>query len=68
MILPDDHYVQFVPRTMAVNTDEVSRVAARYLHPDQLLAVVVGSRPDVFDTLPRVGFGDPVEVPSDASS
>ena len=66
--LPDDHYVQFVPRTMAVNTDEVSRVAARYLHPDQLLAVVVGSRPDVFDTLPRVGFGDPVEVPSDASS
>lgn len=66
--LPDDHYAQFVPRTMAVDTDEVSRVAARHLHPDQLLAVVVGSRPDVFDALADLGFGDPIELPSDASS
>ena len=59
--LPDDDYTQFVPRIMAVNAEDVSRAASRHLHPDELLAVVVGSRSDVFASLPALGMGDPVE-------
>ena len=62
--LPDDDYAQFVPRIMAVGADDVLRAAQRHLRPDELLAVVVGSRPDVLGELAGLGFGDPVEWPA----
>ena len=62
--LPDDDYAQFVPRIMAVGADDVLRAAQRHLRPDELLAVVVGSRPDVLGELAGLGFGDPVEWPT----
>ncbi len=62
--LPDDHYARFVPRIMAVGADDVLRAAQRHLRPDELLAVVVGSRPDVLGDLAGLGFGDPVEWPA----
>ena len=61
--LPDDDYTQFVPRIQAVGSDDVLQAAARRLRPDDLTAVVVGSRPDVLDSLAGLGFGDPVERP-----
>ena len=61
--LPDDDYTQFVPRIQAVGSDDVLQAAARRLRPDDLAAVVVGSRPDVLDSLAGLGFGDPVERP-----
>ena len=61
--LPDDDYTQFVPRIQAVGGDDVLQAAARCLRPDDLTAVVVGSRPDVLDSLSGLGFGDPVERP-----
>ncbi len=62
--LPDDDYTQFVPRILAVGADDVLRAARRHLRPDELLAVVVGSRPDVLGELAGLGFGDPVEWPA----
>ena len=59
--LPYDDYTQFVPRILAVGPDEVSRVAFRYLQPDELIAVVVGSTPDVLDGLASLGLGAPIE-------
>ncbi len=61
--LPDETYEQFVPRIMAVSADEVRGAASRHLHPDELLAVVVGSKADVFAELPSLGFGEPIERP-----
>lgn len=61
--LPDDDYTQFVPRIQAVGSDDVLQAAARRLRPDDLAAVVVGSRSDVLDSLAGLGFGDPVERP-----
>lgn len=61
--LPDDDYTQFVPRIQAVGSDDVLQAATRCLRPDDLAAVVVGSRPDVLDSLAGLGFGDPVERP-----
>ena len=59
--LPDDDYTQFVPKVLAVGPDEVSRVASRYLQPDELIAVVVGSAPDVLEGLASLGLGAPIE-------
>ena len=59
--LSDDHYTQFVPCILAVDAGDVLRAAERHLRPDELVAVVVGSRPDVFDGLAGLGFGAPVE-------
>ena len=62
--LPADDYAQFPRRVAAVGAADVRRAAARHLDPDRLVAVVVGSRPDVFDGLAELGFGDPVERPA----
>jgi predicted Zn-dependent peptidase len=62
--LSDDTYAQFVPRIMAVGADDVLQAALRHLHPEELVAVVVGSRPDVLGGLAGLGFGEPVERPN----
>ena len=59
--LPDDTFTRFVPRIAAVDIETVTRVASTHLRPDELLAVVVGSRPDVIDSLGTLGFGAPAE-------
>ena len=68
--LPDDTFTRFVPRIAAVDIDAVTRVATTHLRPEGLLAVVVGSRPDVLDSLGALGFGVPVErqLPAPPSS
>ena len=59
--LPADEHAQFQRRVAAVTAGDVQRAAERHLDPDRLVAVVVGSRPDVFDGLAALGFGEPVE-------
>ena len=63
--LPADEHAQFPRRIAAVTAGDVQRAAERHLDPDGLVAVVVGSRPDIFDGLAEIGFGDPVERPAD---
>ena len=62
--LDDDELTEFVLRILAVDPDEVSRVASLHLHPAELLAVVVGSPSDVLDGLASIGLGTPVERPN----
>jgi zinc protease len=40
--LPDDTFDQFVPGVSRVSRDDVASAAARYLHPDQAVAIIVG--------------------------
>ena len=60
--LPEDEFMRFAPRIAAVDAPEVTRAAEVHLRPDELIAVIVGSRPDVFDSLAGLGFGEPVEL------
>lgn len=62
--LPADTYAQFPRRIAEVSAADVQRAAERHLDPARLVAVVVGSRADVFDGLATLGFGDPVEADS----
>jgi zinc protease len=57
--LPSDETDRFVERVMAVDTDAVVAAARAHLHPDELLAVVVGSPDDVLPSLGRLGLGEP---------
>ena len=58
--LPLDEMSRFVERVRAVDVDTVSRAAQSHLHPDRLLAVVVGSEADVLPSLQGLGFGQAV--------
>ncbi len=55
--LPLDEMSRFVDRVTAVDVDAVSHAARSHLHPDRLLAVVVGSEADVLPSLQGLGLG-----------
>ena len=46
--LPKEFLETYRERIMAITVDDVNRVAAKYLHPDRMVLVVVGNR-DGFD-------------------
>ena len=60
--LPDDHFSTFVPKVLAVDEAEVTRVAARHLDPAKLLTVIVGDRDKVGPTLARLDLGAATEL------
>ena len=60
--LPADEMDRFVDCVMAVDADAVIAAGRAHLHPDRLLAVVVGSPDDVLPSLDRLGLGEPVLV------
>ena len=69
--LPDDYWQTFRDRVRAVTAEEVQRVAQKYLHPDQLVLLVVGNADDILKGNPdqpkyqltNLGFGDVVRIP-----
>jgi zinc protease len=54
--LPDDYYVDHVARLEAVTLDEVHRVAAEQIDPDNLTIVVVGDRAIIEPGLAELGL------------
>lgn len=55
--LPDDYFATFVPRMAALTLAEVQDAAARHLHPDRLVTVIVGDAARVEPTLEVLGLG-----------
>ena len=64
--LPDDYFLEFVPRIERVTIDEVSRVMRQHVDPGRLTTVVVGDLDAIEPDLRRLGLGDPVVVPHDS--
>jgi zinc protease len=64
--LPDDYFVQFVPKLERLTTAEITRAAAEHLHPDRLLALVVGDLDVVGKDLERLGLGQPVVLSAES--
>ena len=60
--LPDDYFSTFVPRVLAVDEADVTRVAAEHIDPSRFLIVIVGDRDKVGPALPRLNLGTPLEV------
>ncbi len=63
--LPDDHFSTFVPKVLAVDAAEVTRVAATHIDPSRLLTVIVGDRDTVGSTLGRLDMGPAAELTAD---
>ena len=61
--LPDTYFSDFVPTVSAVTAADVTRVAAQYLDPGRLTALVVGDAQVVAESLRTLSFGDPLEMP-----
>lgn len=61
--LPDTYFSNFVPTVSAVTASEVTRVAAQYLDPARLTALVVGDAQVVAESLHTLSFGAPLELP-----
>jgi predicted Zn-dependent peptidase len=53
--LPDEYLTEYVSRIYAVTPDEVRRIAAEYLRPDEMLLVVAGDRSQVAGQLTQFG-------------
>jgi predicted Zn-dependent peptidase len=60
--LPDDYFTTFVPRVLAIDEDDVTRVAQDHLAPGRLLTVIVGDRDKVGPTLEGLNLGEVSEV------
>ena len=56
--LPDDYFSTFVPRVLAVDADDVARVARTHLDPDRLLTVIVGDAERIGPTLGDLRLGE----------
>lgn len=61
--LPDDYFSTFVPKVLAVDEADVTRVAAAHIDPSRLLTVIVGDRDRLGADLPRLDLGVVSEVP-----
>jgi zinc protease len=61
--LPDSYFSDFVSTVGAVTAGEVTRVAAQYLDPAKLTALVVGDAHVVADSLRTLSFGEPLQLP-----
>jgi predicted Zn-dependent peptidase len=60
--LPDDYFTTFVPKILAIDEREVTRVAHAHIDPARLLTVVVGDREKVGPTLADLELGDELEA------
>ena len=55
--LPDEYFVEFVPRVRAVDAAAVTAVADRYFAPEGLVTLIVGDRERVLPGVERAGLG-----------
>ena len=63
--LPDDTFEVFVPCIQALATDDVTRAAGQYLHPDRAVAVAVGDCSRIRRPLEAAGLGEAAVVAPD---
>jgi predicted Zn-dependent peptidase len=60
--LPDDYFTRFVPKVLALSADDITAAAARHLHPDRLLTVVVGDRDKFGDGLAEIAGNELIDA------
>jgi zinc protease len=60
--LPDDYFSTFVPRVLALGEQDVTRIAAAHIHPEQLVTVIVGDRDRIGASLDSLDLGMPAEI------
>jgi zinc protease len=59
---PADWYDRYVPAVQKVTTEDVTRVANKYLQPDQVALLVVGNEKDYDKPLSTLGGVTPIDI------
>lgn len=59
---PADYYVQYPGNIEKVTAEDVSRVAAKYIHPDRLAVLVVGNEKDFEKPLASLGKVTTIDI------
>jgi predicted Zn-dependent peptidase len=60
--LPDDYFTTFVPRVLALDEAAITAAAAKHIHPDRFVTVIVGDRANVVPAAERLGAGGVTEL------
>jgi predicted Zn-dependent peptidase len=60
--LPDDYFTTFVPKVLALSTQDIMRVAAADLDPSRLLTVIIGDREKVTPQAASLDLGAASEI------
>jgi predicted Zn-dependent peptidase len=60
--LPDDYFTTFVPKVLALSTQDIMRVAAADLDPSRLLTVIIGDREKVAPQAASLDLGAASEI------
>jgi predicted Zn-dependent peptidase len=63
--LPDSYFEEFVPRVNAIQADDVTRVAQRYLDPSRMTTLIVGDHQAIADSIRALGLGEPQVLPTE---
>jgi zinc protease len=58
--LPDDYFVDYVPRMQAITPADATAAARRHLDPGRLVTLAVGDLEAIERDLPALDLGDPV--------
>lgn len=66
--MPFDYIKQRENITKNMTAQEEKQLAEKYIHPDQLIYVIVGDKATQFDKLKELGLGDPVLINSNGDS
>ncbi len=63
--LPDDYFVEFVPRVERITAGDITRVSAQHLDPARLITLVVGDYDTLAGDLDRLELGAPSVLAAD---
>jgi zinc protease len=61
--LPDTYFEEFVPKTNAVTSADVTLAAAAYLDPKQWTTLIVGDHAAIGESLRTIGLGEALVIP-----
>ncbi len=64
---PDDHFDTYAARVRSLDLGQVEAAAAKTLHPDGLVWVVVGDRSTIEKPIRALGYGDVVFIDADGN-
>jgi zinc protease len=64
---PDDYPKQRLAELDALTADQLKALSAKWIHPDQMVILVVGDKSKVGDKLAKLGYGDPIELDTDGN-
>jgi predicted Zn-dependent peptidase len=63
--LPDTYFEEFIPKVNAVSSEDVVRVAQRYIDPQRASTLIVGDYNAIAESLVSLGFGSPQLLSAD---